>query len=83
MPTASRRWALLEERGGVLGGLLGVDLPADDLAAVDVEDEVEVEEDPAHGGGQIGDVPAPDLVGPGGLPGLWAGPAAGPCGCAG
>ena len=63
----------LEERGGVLGGLLGVDLPADDLAAVDVQDEVEVEEGPAQVGGQIGDVPGPDLVGAGGLPRLGAG----------
>ena len=34
----------LEDLGGVLGGLLGVDLPADDLAAVEVQDQVEVEE---------------------------------------
>ncbi len=38
-----------EDPGGMVGGLLRIDLPADDPAAVDVEDEVE--EGPTHGGG--------------------------------
>jgi hypothetical protein len=57
-PDSRAQVGALEERGGVLGGLLGIDLPADDLAAVDVQDEVEVEEGPAQVGGQIGDVPS-------------------------
>src|SRR3954470_16800030 len=40
-----------------------MDLPADDLAAVDVEDQVEVEEATPDRAGHPGDVPAPDLAG--------------------
>lgn len=42
-----------EDPGGALGGLRRLDLPAIDLAAVDVEDKEEAEEGPAHGGGHI------------------------------
>jgi len=38
-----------EDPSGMVGGLLRIDLSADDPAAVDVEDEVE--EGPTHGGG--------------------------------
>src|SRR4029453_11909471 len=59
---------LAHEIGGQLGAFALVDLPADDLAAEDVEDQVEVEE-PAPdraghpGAGHPGDVPTPDLAG--------------------
>ena len=36
--------------------------PAVRYAAPDVDHQVEVKPDPAHGGGQIGDVPTPNLV---------------------
>src|SRR5690554_4392763 len=39
-----------------------VDLPADDLAAENVEEQVEIEELPADRRRQVGDVPAVDLV---------------------
>ncbi len=39
-----------------------IDIPGHDLAAPDVDHQVEVQPDPAHGGGQIGDVPAPHLL---------------------
>jgi len=35
------------------------DIPGNDLAAPDVDHQVEVQSHPAHGGGQVGDVPAP------------------------
>src|SRR4051794_27829794 len=54
---------LAHEIGGQLGALALVDLPADDLAAVDVEDQVEVEEPAPDRAGHPGDVPAPDLAG--------------------
>src|SRR5919202_660634 len=54
---------LAHEFGGQLGTLALVDLPADDLAAVDVEDQVEVEEHAPDRAGHPGDVPAPDLAG--------------------
>lgn len=44
-----------------------MDLPPHDLAAVDVQDQVEAEEEPFDRSGQISDIPAPDLVGSGGL----------------
>ena len=43
---------------------VALDLPADDCAALDIHDQVQVAEDPADGGGQIGDIPTPDLVVP-------------------
>src|SRR5215218_10492451 len=51
------------EIGGVLGAFARVDLPANDLAAEDVEDQVEVEEHPPDWTRPPGDVPAPDLAG--------------------
>jgi hypothetical protein len=55
-----------DEGGGEVRRLALVDLEAHDLAAVDVHDEIQEEELAADDGGQVGDVPAPDLVGPGG-----------------
>src|SRR5918912_2989894 len=54
---------LAHELGGQLGTFALVDLPADDLAAVDIEDQVEVEEHAPDRAGHPGDVPAPDLAG--------------------
>src|SRR3954469_24960947 len=48
-----------------------MDLPADDLAAVDVEDQVEVEEAAPDRAGHPGDVPAPDLAGTTGAVAVW------------
>src|SRR4051794_22479591 len=51
------------EFGGQLGSFALVDLPTDDLAAVNVENKVEVEEPAPDRAGHPGDVPAPDLAG--------------------
>ena len=37
-------------------------VPGHHLAAPDVDYQVEVQPDPAHGGGEIGDIPAPHLI---------------------
>ena len=37
-------------------------IPGHHFAAPDIDHQVEVEPDPAHGGGEIGDVPTPELV---------------------
>ena len=46
-------------------GLAGGDHPADGVAGVDVEDDVEVVVRPFRGAVQLGDVPRPALIGPG------------------
>jgi len=38
------------------------DIPSHHFAAPDIDHQVEVKPDPAHGGGQVGDVPAPHLI---------------------
>src|SRR3569623_1389520 len=53
---------LTHEIGGQLGSFALVDLPADDHAAVDVEEQVEVEEPAPDRAGHPGDVPTPDLA---------------------
>ena len=35
--------SLAEDAGGLLGGFAGVDLPADDLAAENIHDQIEIE----------------------------------------
>src|SRR3954454_7104832 len=62
---------LAHEIGGVLGAFALVDLPADDLAAVEVEDQVEVEDPAPDRAGHPGDVPAPDLAGTAGAMAGW------------
>src|SRR3954454_12430404 len=62
---------LAHEIGGQLGSFVLVDLPADDLAAVDIEDQVEVEEPAPDWAGHPGDVPAPDLAGTAGAVAGW------------
>ena len=48
---------------GCDGGVFPIgDIPGHQLAAPDVDHLVEVEPHPSHGGGQVGDVPAPHLV---------------------
>ena len=58
--------AVRDEVLGDVGVLAGRDGPADDVAAVDVEDDVEVVVDAALGSAQLGDVPRPDVAGLGG-----------------
>ena len=55
-----------DELLGQGGGLAGGDHPADGVAGVDVEDHVEVVVRPFRRAVQLGDVPGPDLVRPGG-----------------
>jgi hypothetical protein len=55
---------VLQQRGGPLCAFAIKDLPAHHLAAEDVHEQVQVEEQAAHLGGQAGDVPAVDLLGP-------------------
>lgn len=57
---------LLEELLGQLGALTMSDHPAGDIAAEDVQDHIEVEVGPLEGTQQLGDVPAPKLIGGGG-----------------
>jgi len=54
---------LAHEIGGVLSAFALVDLPADDLAAEDVEDQVEIKEHAPDWTRHPGDVPAPDFAG--------------------
>jgi hypothetical protein len=56
----------LDEELGEFSGFSGVEEPADDVAAEDVDDDVELEVEPFWGAFESGDVPAPDLVGGGG-----------------
>ena len=55
-----------DELLGQDGGLAGGDHPADDVAAVDVQDHVQVVVGPFRRAVQLGDVPGVDLVRPGG-----------------
>ena len=48
--------------GGMLGTVAVMHLPAHDLAAVQVLDQVQVKPEPHHERWQIGHVPAPDLT---------------------
>lgn len=64
----------LQKGVGVVGVFLGEDFGSDDLAAIEVEDEVEFVIDAADLGGQPGDIPGPYLVGTDGLVvGAWFG----------
>ena len=51
---------------GQLGGLARGDHPADDVAAEDIQDQVQMEVRPLSGASQLGDVPGPHFVGLGG-----------------
>ena len=51
-----------QQVGRMISAVTVMDLPANDLAAVQVQDHVEVEPAPLHVSGQIGHVPAPDLT---------------------
>jgi hypothetical protein len=52
----------LEKLSGEVGCLAVMDLPADDLPAPDVDDEIEVEEAACDRPRQLGDIPTPDLA---------------------
>ena len=52
-----------DQIGRDLGLLPLGDVPGDDLAAPDVDHQIEVQPHPPHAGGQVGDVPAPELIG--------------------
>lgn len=51
-----------EQVGGMIGVITGLDGETDDLAAVEVEDQVEIEPLSDDRSGQIGHVPAPNLA---------------------
>src|SRR5574343_687025 len=51
----------MHQMRGVLPVIFGVNLPPHDLAAVEVQDQVQVEPLAHHLGGQVGHVPAPHL----------------------
>lgn len=55
-----------DEPLGQFGALPGSHHPAGDVAAEDVEDDIEIEAGPLGRAQQLGDVPAPKLVGPSG-----------------
>ena len=61
-----------EHGRGLFGAFAREDLPADDLAAEDIHEEVEVKEQPLHVRGQVGDIPAPHLIGRGRREGVRA-----------
>src|SRR4051812_25416906 len=68
----SAQTALRTSSAASFGALALVDLPADDLAAVNVEHQVEIEEPAPDRAGHPGDVPAPDLAGAAGaVAGRW------------
>jgi len=53
----------INEQGFELAGTFGVlDAPADDTAAEDIEDDIEIEVGPFHWSHQLGNVPRRDLV---------------------
>ena len=54
---------LVDQLAGMVSGFIVVNFPADDLAAVDVFNQIEPAEASPDAGGQAGDVPAPDRVG--------------------
>ena len=56
----------LNESFGQFRALPVGDHPADDIAAEDIEDDVQIEVGPLRRPAQFGDVPAPELVGAGG-----------------
>ena len=58
--------ALLDQSLGQLRAFAMSDHPAGDVAAEDIEDDVEVEVRPFRRPEQLGDIPAPELIGSGG-----------------
>ena len=56
----------LDELLGQFRAFAGRDHPAGDVAAEDIEDDVEIEVGPLGRTQQLGDVPAPELIGRGG-----------------
>lgn len=66
----------LDDQARVVGRLAVEDLPADDFAAVDVDDHHQKEKQPLDRPRQPGAIPGPDLIGASGLVGRWLGSAA-------
>src|ERR1019366_7524508 len=62
-PDVLFRATLLDQPLGQFGTLAISDHPAGDVATEDIEDDVEVEVGPLGGPQQLGDVPAPELIG--------------------
>lgn len=62
------------QMGSVFGRIGLMHFPADDLAAVEIEDQIQVKPASGHGGGQVGHVPAPHLARcRGDVGGRWSG----------
>ena len=61
-----RAAGVLDEPLGQLGAFAIGDHPADDVAAKDIQDDVEMIGGPLHRAAQLGDVPTPQLIGCGG-----------------
>ena len=57
---------VLDQALGQLGAFAIRDHPADDVAAEDIQDDVEMIDGPLHRAAQLGDVPTPQLIGCGG-----------------
>src|SRR5690625_2087759 len=57
---------LFDQGGRMTGQLFVVHFPTADLAAIDVQDHVQAQELATHSDRQIGDVPGPGMIGPGG-----------------
>ena len=50
------------QMGGMIRAVRFVHLPADDLAAEDIHDQIQIEKRALERGGQVGDIPTPDLI---------------------
>src|SRR5690625_1053728 len=57
---------LFDQGGCMTGQLLVMHFPTADLAAIDLQDNVQAQELATHSDRKIGDVPGPGLIGPGG-----------------
>ena len=51
---------------GMVGAVVGMHLPAHDLAAVQIQNQIQVKPAAKHRRGQIGHIPVQDLTDPGG-----------------
>jgi hypothetical protein len=52
-----------DQSSGQLSGLAVLNVTGHDLAAPDIDYQIEVQPDASHAGGQVGDVPASELIG--------------------
>lgn len=72
----------LKQYRGMPGGLLGVNLPGHNLAAINIDYQVQAQKLAFNPRGQKGDVPAPHLVWLAGFPRPWSGNGVGSIGLA-